>query len=545
MTRILSLALVLLTSTALAQPGGDGSKPKPKGPPVVEPVEAPALAPDDPYADPPPPPPKPKKGAPDDPYADVPVVEAPLPPAPIIKPKATKPNPKAKPPKVAPIPAAFDVPGGKPPKAQKGDPRDPYAEPAKPAEPTDPYASIKPIPAAIPARIGISDLTAVQGLLAVQRLDGWLLFDRDGENPIASRLVTPEGHPTRPWFYLLPAKGEPLALVHTSEQRSFDHLPGKKLTYVGYRDLDKQLKLLLKGTRTVALEYSAKAAVPSISRVDAGTVERIRAAGVQVRSSETLVQFTKAIWGDAGRTAHFVAVHHLTELRKDALAFAAKSLQTGQQITEYDLQQRLVRGMTMRGLASTPPVVAAGVNTADPYYVPNAAKAAPIRRGDVIVISLAAKVDKPDGVWAAQTWVAVADTAATEPVVKAFEAATLARDHVLALIMDRSRKHRPITGADVDDAARGFIKKAGYADKVMHRTGHSIDNDLQGGGADLDNYEVKDTRILTPGTGFTVGPGLYFVGQFGVRTEVSVYLSPNGPEVTTPAQEAIEPLLKR
>ncbi len=543
MNRILTLALVLLSSAALAQPGGDGGKPKPKGPPIATEPENPyGSAPTDPYADPPAPPPppapapakgKPKKGAPADPYAEVPAVEAPLPPAPKVKPG--KANPKAKPAKADPF-----APPGSDPAVMTG-----KGAATPPGALTDPYTPPPPAPAAIPARVGISDLTAVQGLLAVQRLDGWLLVDRDGENPIASRLVAPEGHPTRPWFYLLRAKGEPLALVHSAEQRSFDHLPGKKLTYVGYRDLDKQLKALLKGTRSIALEYSPKAAVPSVSRVDAGTVERIRAAGVQVRSSETLVQFTKAIWGDAGRTAHFVAVHHLMELRKDALAFAAKAIQTGQAITEYDLQQRLVRGMTMRGLASTPPVVAAGANTADPYYVPNAAKAAPIRRGDLIVISLAAKVDKPDGVWAAHTWVAVADTAATEPVRKAFAAATLARDHALALITDRSRKHRPVTGAEVDDATRGFIKKAGYADKVMHRTGHSLDNDLQGGGADLDNYEVRDTRILTPGTGFTVGPGLYFAGQFGVRTEVSVYLSPNGPEVTTPAQEDIEPLLKR
>ncbi len=548
MNRILTLALVLLSTVALAQPGGDGGKPKPKGPPIaIEPENPYGSAPTDPYADPQPPAPvpapapppkgKPKKAVPADPYAEVPAVESPLPPPPPPGPKVKpgKLNPKAKPPKADPI-----APPQSEPAMLTGKPF-----PAKPGAQTDPYTPPPAAPAAIPARVGISDLTAVQGLLAVQRLDGWLLFDRDGENPIASRLVAPEGHPTRPWFYLLPAKGQPLALVHSAEQRSFDHLPGRKLTYVGYRDLDKQLKVLLKGTRLVALEYSPKAAVPSVSRVDAGTVERIRAAGVQVRSSETLVQFTKAIWGDAGRTAHFVAVHHLTELRKDALAFAAKALQTGQAITDYDLQQRLVRGMTMRGLASTPPVVAAGANTADPYYVPNAAKAAPIRRGDLIVISLAAKVDKAEGVWAAHTWVAVADTAATEPVHKAFAAATLARDHALALITDRSRKHRPVTGAEVDDATRGFIKKAGYADKVMHRTGHSLDNDLQGGGADLDNYEVRDTRILTPGTGFTVGPGLYFAGQFGVRTEVSVYLSPNGPEVTTPAQDDIEPLLTR
>lgn len=388
-------------------------------------------------------------------------------------------------------------------------------------------------------------MTAVQGLLAVQRLDGWLLFDRDGENPIARRVVAPEGNPTRPWFYLIRARGEPIALVHEAEKRSFDHLPGQKLTYPGYRDVEKQLRALLKGVRTIAAEYSPKAAVPAVSRIDAGTLELIRAAGVTVRSSETLVQYTKAIWGDAGRTAHYVAAHHLVELRKEALAFIAKQLRAGAPVTEYDVQQRVVRGMTMRGLVSTPPVVAAGANTADPYYVPNAAKAAPIRRGDLIVISLAAKVDQPEGVWAAQTWCAVADGLVREDHQRAFEAAHLARDAAVALIADRSRKGRPVTGADVDLAARGALRKAGFGDRVMHRTGHSLDTDLQGGGADLDDYEVHDTRILTPGTGFTVGPGVYIAGQYGVRAEVSVYLAPTGPELTTPAQDEIEPLLAR
>ena len=261
----------------------------------------------------------------------------------------------------------------------------------------------------VASRVGLADVPAVQGLLAVQHLDGWLLFDRDGENPIAERLVAPEGHPSRPWFYMIPAKGEPIALVHAAELRSFDHLVGKKLTYKGYRDLDKQLRALLKGVRSIAVEYSPKAAVPAVSRIDAGTLELIRATGANVRSSDTLVQYTKAIWGDPGRTAHYVAVHHLVELRKEALAFVAKRLSTGTPISEYEVQQQIVHGMQVRGLVGPPPVVAAGVNTADPYYVPTAAKTAQIQKGDLIVMSLAAKLDKPEGIFAAQTWCAVAD----------------------------------------------------------------------------------------------------------------------------------------
>lgn len=442
-------------------------------------------------------------------------------------------------------------------------PSDPYADPAKKAPaapakaplpsppakqviaPSDPYAADATKPdTTIPSRVGISDLTAVQGLLAVQNLDAWLLYDRDGQNPIALKLAAPDGRPQRPWFYLIPARGEPIALVHTSEVRQFDHLPGKKLTYLGYRDYDKQLRAMLKGVKSIALEYSPKASVPNVSRVDAGTLELIRATGVAVRSSDTLVQYTKAIWGDAGRTAHFIAVHHITELRKEALAFVAKKIAAHEPVTEYDVQQKLVHGMAMRGLVGPPPVVAAGVDTADPYYVPTAARTSPINQGDLIVISLAGKLDKSDGIYAAQTWCAVADRTVPDKIASAFQTVSLARDQALVLITDRMKKHRPLTGAEVDQSTRAFIKKAGLVEQVMHRTGHSIDSDLQGGGADLDDFEVKDTRILTPGTGFTIGPGVYFPGQFGVRTEVSVYLSPTGPEVTTPGQDEVEALLK-
>ncbi len=365
-------------------------------------------------------------------------------------------------------------------------PVDPYADPkpAAPAKagstaPVDPYTPSTDNP--IPSRVGLSDLTAVQGLLAVQRLDGWLLYDRDGSNPIAVKLVAPSGHPQRPWFYLIPAVGDPIALVHNSELRQFDHLPGKKLTYLGYRDYAKQLAAMLKGTKSIALEYSAKAAVPNVSRVDAGTLELIRATNVSVRSSETLVQYTKAIWGDAGRTAHYIAVHHVVELRKEALALITQRLNAHQPITELEVQQKIIRGMSMRGVIGPPPIVAAGVNTADPYYIPTAARTAEIKLGDPIVISIACRVDKPDGIYAAQTWVAVADRTVPEKIASAFQTASLARDQAMVLITDRGRKHRPVTGAEVDQATRAFIKKAGFAEQVMHRTGHSIDSDLQGG----------------------------------------------------------------
>jgi Xaa-Pro aminopeptidase len=465
------------------------------------------------------PPRPPKKDVPIDPYAD---------PAP------KKDEPKKDEPKDA---KKADPKKADPKKdAKKDEPKD--AKKGPDAEPVDPYGP------AIPSRVGLADIGVVQGLLAVQQLDGWLLYDRDGSNPIAGRLVAPDGHPQRAWFYMIPARGEPVALVHTSEARNFEHLKGKKLVYLGYRDLAKQLQVVLKGVKSIAAEYSPKAAVPNVSRVDAGTLEMIRAAGVNVRSSDTLVQYTKAIWGDAGRTAHYVAVHHITEMRKEALALVAKRMNVHAPVTEYEIQQQIMHSMQIRGLVGPPAVVAAGANTADPYYVPTAAKTTQIQPGDLLVLSIAAKVDKPEGIYAAQTWVAVVDKTVPDRVRQAFATVSLARDQAIVLIKDRMTKHRPVSGAEVDQSTRAFIKKAGVGDQVMHRTGHSIDSDLQGGGADLDDFEVKDTRSLVPGTGFTVGPGLYFPGQFGLRSEVSVYLSPSGPEVTTPPQDEVEPLLK-
>jgi len=420
------------------------------------------------------------------------------------------------------------------------DPLDPYADPGRTAEQVP---TVRGGAVTQPGRTGL-DLTAVQGLLALQRLDGWLLFDRDGQNPIARALVKPEGRVERAWFYLLPATGtEAILLCHVSDVGSFAKVDGKKLTYGGYRDLDKNLKALLKGKKSIAMEYSSKSGLASLSRVDAGTLERVRAVGVTVKSSASLVQFTKSIWGEAGHKSHAVAVHHLTELRKDALGFIAKQITAGKPVTERDVQLRLLKGMAMRGLVGPAPTVASGENTADPHYLPSATRSRAIGKTDLVILSLAARLDQDGAIYAATTWVAYVGDMVPERMIKAFDIASLARDQAVALVSDRARRRRAVQGYEVDAAARSFVEKAGYGDQFVHRTGHSIDGDLYGGGADLDDLEVKDTRTLVIGSGFTVGPGIYVSGDFGVRTEIDVYFGPDGVEVTTPSQDQIEPLL--
>jgi Xaa-Pro dipeptidase len=438
-----------------------------------------------------------------------------------------------------------------PPKDQPAGPADPYAD--VPGGPANPYGDDAPPTEAAKPR-GL-DLASVQGLLAVQSLDGWLLYDRDGVNSIARSLVAPTGTPTRAWFYWIPDEGEPTVLCQAAEADSFAHLAGGKLTYSGYKDMSSQLKTLLKGKRkkmkgmAVAMEYSPKGSVPMHSQIDAGTLELVQGFGVTVKTSASLVQFTKALWGPQGRIEHYVAVHHLVELRKDALTWLAAQIKAGKAVSELDLQARIEDGMKMRGVEGPPPVVAAGAHTADPNYTPATGRAVTIQQDDLVMISIAAKTSKPDGIYAAATWVAYVGDAVPERMASAFEVVSLARDEAINFIIDKVKRHRVVKGNEVDKAARDFVTKSNLGANFVHRTGHSLDTDLQGAAADLDDYEVSDTRALVVGSGFTIGPGVYFkdagAGSYGVRAEVSAYLGPDGLEVTTPKQEQIEALLAK
>lgn len=520
--------------TTTAKPGGPIDAPPPPAPKVVTPPPAPPKP-----TTPPAPPvaaPTPTTGlAPLDPYASASA------PAPTRPPSASAP--------LDPYPAPTPTPTAR---LGASAPLDPYAgaptptpAPAPspgPSLPTDPHGlGAADADAAPPAPTRRLDVAAVQGLLAVQNLDGWLLADVGGQNSVAHTLVAPAGAPTRRWFYLIPRTGEPTLLCHLAEVASFAGLPGRHVTYAGYRDLDRAVKTLLKGKRTVAMEYSPKGALPSLSRVDAGTLELVRAAAVNVKTSEVLVQFVKATWGPQGRRNHYVAVHHLVELRKEALTFLRDQLAAGKPVTELDVQQRIAKAMELRGLIGPPPGVAFGVHTADPDYLPTPERSATLVKGEVVLLSLAGKVD--GGVYAALTWVAVADRAPSAELAATFDAAARARDLALVLVRDRLKRHRAVQGWEVDRAARDLLTQGGLEAHAIHRTGHSLDTDLQGSGTDLDDLEVKDKRNLVVGTGFTVGPGLYYPGELGVRTEISVFLGKDGLEIATPVQDRVEPLL--
>lgn len=388
-------------------------------------------------------------------------------------------------------------------------------------------------------------LEQVQGILAVQNVGGWLLYDNRRSNPVATELVNPDGKTARRWFYLIPASGQPRALVHKTELSKFQNVPGTKKTYTSYRSLLNGLRGMLKGVKTVAMEYAPKSSIPSLSRVDAATVRMVRGRGVQIRSSAQLVQFTKSLWGPKGRIAHYIAAHHLEMLAKQALTFVADKVKAGKAVTEIDVQNMLVQGYKVRGIVGPPPRVAAGVNTAVPRYAPKAGTTKIIKRGDLLMLSLSAKVESgARPIFADFTWMAYVGDSVPDKVAKAFEVVAKARDAALELIKNRKQRRRPVKGFEVDRAARAVIGKAGWAGNFPHRTGHSLDTSVHGDGANLDSFETVDKRVLVLGSGFTIEPGVYFKGQMGVRAEINVFIGRAGVEVTTPAQKSILAILK-
>ncbi len=391
------------------------------------------------------------------------------------------------------------------------------------------------------------DVSAVQEALRAEGLDGWLLYDFQGSNPIATRVTglgQRGGHlSTRRWFYLVPASGEPRGLVHAIERHNLDHLPGAKAIYAGRTQLESGLKTLLSGMGRVAMEYSPGNAIPYVSRVDAGTVEMVREAGVAVASSGDLVQRFDGLWDAAAIATHRDASARLYRIKDRAFELVARRLREGQATTELDVQQQMVRWFAEEGLtAGSAPNVSAQENAGNPHYLPTPERHRAIRPNELVLIDLWGKRQQPGAVYADITWVGYTGTDIPERYRLAFDAIARARDAAVDLVEHRARAGEPVRGFELDRAARQVLLDAGYGHAVMHRTGHSLGEDVHGNGAHLDDYETHDERRLMPGSGFTIEPGVYFA-DFGVRTEINVVWGPGGPEVTGPRQTGIIPLV--
>jgi Xaa-Pro aminopeptidase len=386
------------------------------------------------------------------------------------------------------------------------------------------------------------DVTAVQRALRRDGVGGWLLYDFHGSNPISSRLAGTGGNghmATRRWFYFIPAEGEPQALVHAIERHNLDHLPGAKRIYAGRAQLEAGLRQLVSGASRVAMEYSPKNAIPYVSRVDAGTVEMVRECGVDVVSSGDLVQRFDALWNADAIASHREASRRLHRVKDRAFEAVAARVRGGVATTEYDIQSLMHEWFAEEGLGHEPALnVSAEEHAGDPHYVPARERSRAIGSNELVLIDLWGKMASPEAVYADITWVGFTGATVPAPMSQAFSAVAAARDAAVDLVQSAARDGGDLRGFEVDRAARQVLEAAGYGHAVLHRTGHSLGQQVHGDGAHLDDYETHDERQLLPGSGFTIEPGLYF-DDFGVRSEINMVWGPGGPEVTGPRQSSI------
>lgn len=390
------------------------------------------------------------------------------------------------------------------------------------------------------------DIAAAQAALTEDGLDAWLLYDFRGLNPTAVRLsgLGATGKmATRRWFYFIPQSGEPRALVHAIERWNLDHLPGEKIVYSHRDSLAEGLTRLLGGATQVAMEYAPNGGNPYVSRVDGGTLDLVRAAGAEVVSSGDLLQRFEGTWSEAALETHRTASAALYRIKDRTFAEAARRLRDGLATTELDLQQLMLQWFDEEGLVSdSTPNVSAAENAGNPHYHPSAAKYRPFNKGEVLLIDLWGKVKTPGAVYADITWMAVGGREAPPEVARAFEAAMGARDAGIKLVKDRVAAGEAIRGWEVDRAARAVLTEKGYTDEIWHRTGHSLGEEVHGNGVHMDDYETHDERRLLNGSCFTIEPGLY-TSQFGVRTEINMYVTAGAAEVTGPIQTGLVSLI--
>ncbi len=382
----------------------------------------------------------------------------------------------------------------------------------------------------------------IQRALQQDRLDGWLLYDFHGSNPIATKLAGLDGAQkmaTRRWFYLVPAEGSPRGLVHSIERHNLDGLPGDKRAYAGREQLADGLRDLLRGLSRVAMEYSPGNAIPYVSRVDAGTVEAVRELGVEVVSSGDLVQRFEAVWSAAALATHRAASERLYRVKDRAFDLVRSGLAAGRPLDEYQVQQAMLGWFADEGLISDDaPCVSAAEHAGDPHYQPTAASHRPIRAGEVLLLDLWGKLPDPGAVFADITWMGFTGASVPAPVAAVFAAARDGRDAAIALVQTAAGSGRELRGFEVDRAARDVIDRAGYGAQFIHRTGHSLGEHVHGNGVHMDDYETHDARRILPGTGFTIEPGIY-LAEFGVRTEINMFVGADDAQVSGPAQQEI------
>ncbi len=392
------------------------------------------------------------------------------------------------------------------------------------------------------------DLTAIQTALRDFGLDGWLLYDFRNSNLLARRVLDLEQKPvsSRRFAYFVPASGEPRKLVHRIEPGALDHLPGSRQVYLRWQEFEAGMLGLFQGAKRIAMEYAPRNANPYIARVDAGTVELVRSGGVEVVPSGDLIQLFEAVWDDDQWRMHLEAARHTRSAYDQAFAFIAREVRGRGSVRESEVQQLLLDHFKQHGMTTYhPPIVGVGPHSGDPHYETTPATDTAMKEGDFVLIDLWAKLDQPRGVYSDLTWVAFVGKEVPAKYEAVFQIVARARDAGINRVREAFAAGEPLQGWQVDEATRSVIDAAGYGDYFVHRTGHSIGQETHGNGANMDNLETHDERRVLPRTCFSVEPGIY-LPEFGVRTEVNVFVDGNGQVHVTGGepQQQVVPILR-
>jgi Xaa-Pro aminopeptidase len=385
------------------------------------------------------------------------------------------------------------------------------------------------------------NLAAIQEELRNQKLDGWLFFDHHLRDPLAYRVLgfEPPRTPTRRWYYLIPAEGEPRGLEHRIERNMTAPLPGEKIPYSSWTEQVEGLRKITAGVRRVAMQYSPLCAIPYVAMVDAGTVELVRSVGVDVVSSAELIQFFEARWPPEALELHLEAGRRVDKVRAGAFALIRERHRNSVPVTELEVKLFVRDGFAKAGLVTDHgPIIGANANASNPHYEPTEKMNAPIRPGDFVLMDMWAKLDQPGAVYYDITWTGYCGDRPPDRIRNVFDVVTGARDAAIEKVKDSISAGYPLRGFEVDDACRGHIESHGFGEFFTHRTGHSIGQEVHGNGANMDNLETHDERRVVSWTCFSIEPGVY-LPEFGVRSEVNMFIGEGEARVTGEIQREL------